>query len=310
MTDNRPSKAHSLIGRVWTQRSITQKRSLVGWGFLLPAALLILWMNFYPMLQALWTSLHKGSSPNMTWDTLTLYNYERLFNDKVFLQTLGTTFTYLIVQVPVMLIFAIILATLLNDKNLKFKGFFRTAVFLPCTTALVSYSIIFRSLFAVDGYVNFVLVNLGILETGYNFLGTPWSARMVIILALLWRWTGYNMIFFLAALQNIEPTIYEAARIDGASPFQQLRRITIPLLKPMILLTAIMSTNGTLQLFDESFNLTRGGPGRASMTVSHHLYQLAFEKAPNFGYATAVSFVILMLVAVLALIQMRVGDKR
>ena len=84
----------------------------------------------------------------------------------------------------------------------------------------------------------------------------------------------------------------------------------MPLLKPMILLTAIMSTNGTLQLFDESFNLTRGGPGRASMTVSHHLYELAFQKAPNFGYATAVSFVILVLVATLALIQMRVGDKR
>jgi len=309
MSDHHPVKARSSAPK-WTRRTITQKRSLVGWGFLLPAAALLLWMNFYPMLMALWTSLHKGSNVHMTWDTVTTYNYERLLNDKVFWQTLGTTFTYLIVQVPVMLMLAIILASLLNDKNLKFKGFFRTAVFLPCTTALVSYSIIFRSLFAVDGYVNFILVRVGILQTGYNFLGTPWSARMVIILALLWRWTGYNMIFFLAALQNIEPSVYEAARIDGASPFQQLRRITMPLLKPMILLTAIMSTNGTLQLFDESFNLTRGGPGRASMTVSHHLYQLAFEKAPNFGYATAVSFVILLLVATLALIQMRVGDKR
>jgi len=287
---------------------ITQRRNLVGWAFLLPAALLILWMNFYPMIMALWMSLQKGAGANMVWTGLS--NYERLFRDTVFHQTLITTFTYLVIQVPIMLMLAIILATLLNDRNLKFRGFFRTAVFLPCTTSLVSYSIIFRSLFAVDGYINHILVGLGILETGYNFLGTPWSARMVIILALLWRWTGYNMIFFLAALQNIEPAVYEAARIDGASPVQQLSRITLPLLKPMILLTAIMSTNGTLQLFDESFNLTRGGPGRASMTVSHHLYQLAFEKAPNFGYATAVSYVILLLVAVLAFIQMKVGDKR
>ncbi|MDR3050498.1 MAG: sugar ABC transporter permease [Oscillospiraceae bacterium] len=304
MTDKAPAKAHLTPRR----RTITQKRSLVGWAFLLPAALLILWMNFYPMFQALWMSLHKGIGAGMTWAGL--YNYERMFKDTVFQQTLVTTFTYLIVQVPVMLVFAIILASLLNDKKLKCKGFFRTAVFLPCTTSLVSYSIIFRSLFAADGYINHILVGLGILETGYNFLGTPWSARMVIIIALLWRWTGYNMIFFLAALQNIDSSIYEAARIDGASPFQQLRRITMPLLKPMILLTAIMSTNGTLQLFDESFNLTRGGPGRASLTMSHYLYQLAFEKAPNFGYATAVSYVILALVAVLALIQMRVGDKR
>jgi lactose/L-arabinose transport system permease protein len=305
---NKGSTKHPLPRGKLGGRTLTQKRSLVGWAFLLPAALLILWMNFYPMFQALWMSLQKGVGAKMTW--VGLANYARLFKDTVFQQTLMTTFTYLIVQVPIMLVLAIILASLLNDKHLKFKGFFRTAVFLPCTTSLVSYSIIFRSLFAADGYINHLLVGLGILETGYNFLGTPWSARMVIILALLWRWTGYNMIFFLAALQNIDSSIYEAARIDGASPFQQLRRITMPLLKPMILLTAIMSTNGTLQLFDESFNLTRGGPGRASLTVSHYLYQLAFEKAPNFGYATAVSYVILALVAVLALIQMRVGDKR
>lgn len=308
MADNQSIQTHPFARRPWTRKTLAQKRSLVGWGFLLPAALLIIWMNFYPMFMALWMSLQKGSGAKMTWGGL--YNYSRLLKDTVFQQTLVTTFTYLIIQVPIMLVLAIILASLLNDRNLKGKAFFRTAVFLPCTTSLVSYSIIFRSLFAVDGYVNYLLVKLGILETSYNFLGTPWSARMVIIIALLWRWTGYNMIFFLAALQNIEPTIYEAARIDGASPFQQLRRITMPLLKPMILLTAIMSTNGTLQLFDESFNLTRGGPGRASMTMSHHLYQLAFEKAPNFGYATTVSYVILVLVAVLALIQMRVGDKR
>jgi len=308
MTDKRPAWAHPRAHPASVRRSITQKRSLLGWGFLLPAALLILWMNFYPMFMALWMSLQKGAGANMTWTGLN--NYARLLKDTILQQTLVTTFTYLIVQVPIMLILAVILASLLNDKNLKCRGFFRTAVFLPCATSLVSYSIIFRSLFAVDGYINHILVGLGILETGYNFLGTPWSARMVIIIALLWRWTGYNMIFFLAALQNIEPTIYEAARIDGASPFQQLRRITMPLLKPMILLTAIMSTNGTLQLFDESFNLTNGGPGRASMTVSHHLYELAFRKAPNFGYASAVSYVILALIAVLALIQMRVGDKR
>lgn len=307
MAENRSAKI--LLSQPKSKRwTITRKRNLIGWFFLLPAALLILWMNFYPMFQALLMSLQKGTGANMTWAGL--YNYERLLKDTVLKQTLLTTFMYLIIQVPVMLVMAIILASLLNDKSLRLKGFFRTAVFLPCTTSLVSYSIIFRSLFAVDGYVNHILVSLGVLESSFNFLGTPWSARMVIIIALLWRWTGYNMIFFLAALQNIDFSIYEAVRIDGATPFQQLRHITMPLLKPMILLTAVMSTNGTLQLFDESFNLTRGGPGRATMTVSHHLYQLAFQNAPNFGYATAVSYVILVLVAILALIQMRVGDKR
>ena len=209
-----------------------------------------------------------------------------------------------------MLILAILLAQLLNNKDLKFKGFFRTCVFLPCATSLVSYSLIFRSMFATDGLINSILIKLGILSTGYNFLGNSASAKIVIILALIWRWTGYNMVFFLSGLQNIEYSVYEAAKIDGASAIQTFFKITVPLLKPTILLTAIMSTNGTLQLFDESVNLTDGGPANASISMSHYIYNLCFKYVPNFGYAAAMSFFILLLVAVLAFIQMRVGDKR
>jgi lactose/L-arabinose transport system permease protein len=225
-------------------------------------------------------------------------------------QALKNNFIYLIIQVPIMLISALVLASLLNNKDLRFKGLFRTAIFLPCATSLVSYAVIFRSLFAVDGLVNIVLIKLGILSTGYNFLGHPNSARIVIILALIWRWTGYNMVFYLSGLQNIEYSVYEAAKIDGASPFQSFFRITIPLLKPTILLTAIMSTNGTLQLFDESVNLTNGGPANATITMSHYIYNVSFKYVPNFGYAASMSYLILILVAVLAFIQLKVGDKR
>jgi lactose/L-arabinose transport system permease protein len=209
-----------------------------------------------------------------------------------------------------MLVSALVLASLLNNKDLRFKGLFRTAIFLPCATSLVSYAVIFRSLFAVDGLVNIVLMKLGILTTGYNFLGHPNSARIVIILALIWRWTGYNMVFYLSGLQNIEYSVYEAAKIDGASPFQSFFRITIPLLRPTILLTAIMSTNGTLQLFDESVNLTNGGPANSTITMSHYIYNVSFKYVPNFGYAASMSYLILILVAVLAFIQLKVGDKR
>ena len=118
------------------------------------------------------------------------------------------------------------------------------------------------------------------------------------------------MVFFLSGLQNIEYSVYEAAKIDGASAIQTFFKITVPLLKPTILLTAIMSTNGTLQLFDESVNLTDGGPANASISMSHYIYNLCFKYVPNFGYAAAMSFFILLLVAVLAFIQMWVGDKR
>ena len=118
------------------------------------------------------------------------------------------------------------------------------------------------------------------------------------------------MVFYLAGLQNIEYSVYEAARIDGASPMQQFLKITVPLLKPTILLTAIMSTNGTLQLFDESVNLTGGGPSNTTITMSHYIYDMSFKYVPNFGYAAAMSFIILILVAILAFFQMKVGDKR
>ena len=187
---------------------------------------------------------------------------------------------------------------------------FVTAIFLPCATSLVSYAIIFRSLFATDGFVNSILTRLGILHTGYGFLTNPTSARIIIVVALIWRWTGYNMVFYLSGLQNIEYSVYEAAKIDGASPIQTFFKITCPLLKPTILLTAIMSTNGTLQLFDESVNLTGGGPANATITMSHYIYNCSFKYVANFGYSAAMSFLVLILVAILAFIQMKVGDKR
>jgi lactose/L-arabinose transport system permease protein len=260
------------------------------------------------MFQALLLSFQSGVGNKLRWSGIS--NYIRMFQDKVFMQSLANNFFYLIIQVPIMLVLALILASMLNNKNLRFKGLFRTAIFLPCATSLVSYAIIFRSLFAVDGFINTALINLGILHTGYNFLGNAMSAKIVIIVALIWRWTGYNMVFYLAGLQNIEYSVYEAAKIDGASPFQSFRKITVPLLKPTILLTAIMSTNGTLQLFDESVNLTNGGPANATITMSHYIYNSTFKYVPNFGYAAAMSYLILILVAILAFVQMKVGDKR
>ena len=288
--------------------TLKTKQNITGWIFLAPATLLIACMSFYPMIQAFILSFKTGIGAKMEWAGA--YNYTRMFKDAIFIQALKNNFLYLIIQVPIMLVLALILASILNDKNLRFKGLFRTMIFLPCATSLVSYATIFRSLFAVDGFVNTVLIKMGILDTGYNFLGHPDSARIIIIIALVWRWTGYNMVFYLAGLQNIEYSVYEAARIDGASPFQQFTKITVPLLKPTILLTAIMSTNGTLQLFDESVNLTNGGPSNATITMSHYIYNMSFKYVPNFGYAAAMSFIILILVAILALFQMKVGDKR
>lgn len=291
--------------------SISAKQKAAGWSYLTPATLLIAIMSFYPIIQAIITSFKKGSSAKMQWADPLTYNYARMFQDKLFLNSVKNTFLYLIVEVPIMLVLAMLLAQILNNKDLKFRGFFRTCVFLPCATSLVSYALIFKSLFATQGLLNSILVNLGILKENFNFLGTPWSAKVIIIIALIWRWTGYNMVFYLAGLQGIEYQVYEAAKIDGASSWQTFWRITVPLLKPVIIMTAIMSINGTLQLFDESYNLTKGGPANSTMTMSHYIYNSSFgDGVANFGYASAMSFLVFILVAILALINMKVGDTR
>ena len=283
------------------------KQNATGWAFLTPAIILISVFSLYPMLSALITPFQTGTGSNMTFAGLS--NYIRCFQDDVFVQSIKNCVFYLIIQVPIMLVLALILAQILNNPKIKFRGFFRTAIFLPCATSLVAYAIIFRSLFATDGFINALALKLGVIDSAYNFLSNSTSAKIVIIIALIWRWTGYNMVFYLAGLQNIEYSVYEAAKIDGATAMQTFCKITVPLLKPTILMTAIMSTNGTLQLFDESMNLTKGGPGNASITMSHYIYNTAFKGVPNFGYTSAMSFIILIMVAILAFVQMKAGDE-
>jgi len=290
--------------------TLIAKQRVAGWTFLTPATLMIAVMSFYPMIQAFIISLQTGTGANMRFADPIFNNYKRILADKVFQQSIVNTFMYLLIQVPIMLLLAILLAQLLNNQQLKFKGLFRTCVFLPCATSLVSYAIIFRSLFAQEGLINTILVNLHILDRGYNFLGNSASAKIVIIIALVWRWTGYNMVFYLAGLQNIEYSVYEAAKIDGANGWKTFWRITVPLLKPTIIMTVITSINGTLQLFDESVNLTKGGPANSTITMSHYVYNTCFINVPNFGYASAMAFLIFIMVAVLALINLKVGDTR
>ena len=286
--------------------SLEKKHNVTGWIFLIPATALICWMSFYPMIKAFIMSMQTGIGINLTFGGAA--NYLRILKDPTFKQCLFNTFFYLIIQVPVMLVLALALASMLNNKHLRFKGLFRTAIFLPCATSLVSYAMIFRSMFANDGFINTVLRGFGL--NPIMWFANAWTARAVIIIALIWIWTGYNMVFYLSGLQNIEYSVYEAAKIDGASPLQSFFKITVPLLKPTILLTTIMSTNGTLQLFDESLNLTNGGPGKSTMTLSHYIYNTSFVQSPNFGYAAAMSIIVLIMVAILAVIQMKVGDER
>ncbi len=288
--------------------SLKKRQNLVGWGFLTPAVILLILMSFVPLVQAFIMSLKTGRGSNMVWTGIS--NYIRMFQDTTFRQTVMTTLLYMICTVPIMIALGIVIAVLLNDPKLKLKGFYRTCIFLPAAVSLVASAVIFRSLFANDGFVNTVLIKLGVLDVGYNFLGHPTSAKIILIVMRIWRWVGYQMIFFLAGLQNIDMSLYEAAKIDGATKMQCFWKITLPLLKPMILFTTVMGLNSALQVYDESVNLTNGGPGTSSMALTHYIYNTSFVNVPNFGYSCAMSMIVLVFVAVMTFAQMKVGDKR
>lgn len=289
------------------KKSISKNIDRKAWLFIIPSLILIVSFVFYPMVQAFFTSFQVGMANNTEFGGLA--NYQRLLTDSTFKKELFNTLLFLIVQVPVMILLALVISSMLNNKKLKCRGLFRTAIFLPCVTSLVAYSTIFKSLFANDGFINALLLNLNIIEQPIAWITDPTFARILIILAITWRWTGYNMIFYLSGLQSIDDSVYEAASIDGATGFQKFRYMTLPLLKPIILFTTINSTIGTLQLFDETMNITQGGPANATITISQYIYNLLFKYQPNFGYAAAVSYVIVVLIVILSFIQLKVGDK-
>lgn len=265
------------------------------------ASVFVLFFSYIPMIQAFVLSLKTGKGANLTFSGFA--NYARMLQDTTFWTAIGNTLLYAAIQIPVMLIFALVIAVLLNDPKLKWRGFYRTCIFLPCVTSLVSYSILFKNLFAVDGIINQLLLKLNIIDTAIPFVLNAGWAKAVIIVALIWRYTGYYMIFFLSALQNIDKSVYEAARMDGCNFRQSLLRITLPLMKPIVFLTSIMALNTTLQLFDEVVNLTNGGPGNATRTISQYIYDLSFNYVPSYGYSAAVSYVVLLIVIVLTIVQ-------
>ena len=279
-----------------------------GWLFVLPALALLGVFLVYPIVWSLWMSFQVGKGMNISFGGFA--NIVRLAHDPVFIRALTNTCIFFVVQVPVMITLALLFAVALNDPTLWGRGFFRTAIFLPCITSLVAYSVLFKSMFGTDGVVNKTLMWLHFVSGPIPWLQDPFWAKVLIILAITWRWTGYNMIFYLAALQNFDRSIYEAARIDGVPGWGRFVYITIPMLKPVILFTTIISTIGTLQLFDEVNNITVGGPSDSTLTLSLYIYNLTFKFMPSFGYSATVSWVIVVIVAILSFLQFLIARDR
>jgi len=270
--------------------------------FSLPAALLLAVFFAYPLAISLLQSFFRTSGGESSF--VGIDQYLRLFRDPLIVKSLGTAALILVVQVPLMIGLAVGLAYLLNQAWLRFRAGFRLLTFLPAITTLVAYSVVFRVMMTTDGgALNQLLAVFG--AAPIDWLNNEWWARVALIASITWRWTGYNMVIILAGLQSIPGELYEAARIDGAGRWQTFWHIVVPQLRPVLIFTIVTSTIGALQLFDENFILTGGGPNNATLTPVLYLYKVGFQQF-DFGYASAIAWMLVVLTGIVALIQFRV----
>ena len=296
------------IGR----QSRRRKVKLAPYLFISPFYLLFLAFGLLPILFSLAVSLYDWRGTQQATFT-GLSNYQVLFHDADFFAALTNTIIVWLGSTVPMIFLALAFASILNSQRLRLRGLFRTIYFLPVVTSLVVTGLIFSVLFSTSyGLVNDVLQLFGIQPI--DFLGDPAWMKPALILALLWRWTGNDMVIMLAGLQSIPGDIYEAARIDGASSIQSFWRITVPLMRPVILFDFIITTIGSFNLFEEPYVLF-GGPGgniggtdNAGLVTGTLIYQNSFVYF-NFGYGAAIAWIVALIIFVLSMLQLRVGSR-
>jgi multiple sugar transport system permease protein len=279
---------------------------LAGWVFVLPAAVLIVTFGIVPIA---WSAIMSFQANDLvsppSW--VGLANYKALLHDPAFTASVRHTLVYTVLFVPLSVAGALLVAWALNRK-LRGVRFYRLAVFVPVVTSTVATGIIFMWLLdPVFGLVNFFLSKLGLPEQG--FLQDPNQALYCIVAMTIWGWLGFDVIIYLAALQGVPEELMEAASIDGAGKWSSFRNVVLPFLRPATLFLVVWSTISALQLFDEIYVTTRGGPLGSTTVVVFYLYQQAFQFF-NGGYAAAIAYVLFLAILAITIVQLKVGGRR
>lgn len=290
-------KGEVIMNRTWGQLS--------AYLFILPSMICFIIFVLIPAVMGLGLSFFQ-------WDLTSpiryvgLDNWADFLNNKEAIASIRTTLLFVIISIPLTIAFGLLLALLVNKLPFG-KPVFRSIFFIPAVTSMVAMSVIWGNMYTKDtGLINYGLSLLGISPVGW--LSSPLTAIFSVILFSLWHSAGYNMLIFLAGLQAIDETLYEAAKVDGASPFYVFRKVTLPLLSPTMFFIVITSVIGNLQTFEAVYLLTEGGPGYATTTLVYFIVNAAF-KGFNMGLAATISTVLFVLIAIVTLIQWKFQER-
>jgi ABC-type sugar transport system permease subunit len=298
----RGTPAPSFLERFRTARA---REVIAGYLFIAPHMLALFVFTFFAMGVALYLAFHR-------YDLLTaphfvgFRNFVNIFTkDHNFPISLRNTLYFTAVVVPAQTVLALFYAVLLN-KTVRFRAFFRVAFYAPSVTASIVISLIFIWLYSKYGIINYILGILG-SSAKIDWLGDPAVALLAIMMVNIWTTAPTFMVIFLAALQGIPDRLLEAAEIDGATPRQRFFKVTLPLLRPSIFFVMVMGTIGCLQVFDQIYIMTGGGPLKSTMTINYLIYTSAFQNF-RMGYASAISFILFLLIFTLTVVQKRYID--
>ncbi|ALX66783.1 carbohydrate ABC transporter permease [Microbacterium sp. XT11] len=282
-----------------------RRQALIAWGFALPFVVIFAIFMLVPIIGSFAMSFTDFTARDIrspfAVNFVGIQQFVALFSDSRFLTSLGVTGLFVLVGIPVTMVVALALALALNSGRGRLVAFFRVGFYAPVVTSIVAISVVWRYILQPDGLVNSALATIGI--EGPNWLNDPRFALPSLIMMAVWRNVGTLMVIFLAGLQAVPEDVNEAATMDGASAWRRLVSVTLPLLRPTLLLGAVLISVGYLQFFEEAFVMTKGGPLDSTLSVAFYTYQqFGFGE---YGLASAASYVLFLAIALLSLLQFR-----
>lgn len=291
--------------------STISRRERAAWGFVAPALIAIAIFFVIPVVSALFLSLTDfdiyalADLKNLRF--VGLQNYERLLTNPLFWGAMKNTMWFSVLGVPLAIGASLFAAVILNARTVKWRPVWRVVFFAPYVTTLVATAVLWNYMLHTKyGVINWILTSIGL--PAVDWLGSPATSVPAILMFVVWKIFGYNMLIFLAVLQTVPDDLYEAARIDGAGPWKQFRHVTLPAIAPTLLLVSIISIAGFFQLFAEPYVMTQGGPAQSTVTVLYFMYEEGF-KWWNLGSASAVAFILFVCIFAVTMVQLWVSRK-